>query len=329
LKIDDLLVTIMADNPYTVLGVPKDATNAEIKRVYRKLARQYHPDRNPGDAAAEEKFKSIQAAYDQIGTAEARKEYDNKDSMRDMFGNGNPFRNFGGGFSGGVDIGDIFSQFMGGRGQQQSTKFESRPRTAGKTSENEKGSNIESGLDISLEDAIKGTEIKFSHRRLRKCKKCQGSTFGTTKNCSECRSMGVSSRESIITVKVPPGAIHGQQLRLNKMGNEHPNGKPGDLIINIRLDAEDGRRWENGRLIQEVEVNYTTLLLGGKIQIKTPNNKRVQIDVPPRSKIGDRRRLNGHGHDGGALDIEFTILEPDELNKKQKDALKKLKDSGL
>jgi molecular chaperone DnaJ len=321
----------MADNPYVVLGVPKDATNAEIKRVYRKLARQYHPDRNPGDAAAEDKFKSIQAAYDTIGTAEVRKEYDNENRMQDMFGKGNPFSNIGGGFSGGVDIGDIFSQFMGGRSQPQSNDFINNRRQRGpkKNSEKEKGSDIESGLDISLEDALKGTQIKFNHRRLKKCKKCNGTAFGTTKNCPECNGLGVSSKESTITVKVPAGAIHGQQLRLNKMGNEHPNGTPGDLKINIRLDAEDGRKWENGRLIQEVAINYTTLLLGGKIQIKTPNNQRIQIEIPPRSKIGDRRRLNGHGHDGGSLDIEFTILEPEKLNKKQVEALEKLKGLGL
>ena len=324
----------MADNPYVVLGVPKDATNAEIKRVYRKLARQYHPDRNPGDAAAEEKFKSIQAAYDSVGTVEARKEYDSQGRVQDMFGNGNPFSNFGGGrgFSGGGDIGDIFSQFMGGgRSRQQSEDFgrQRSRREAERPVENEKGSDIESGLDISLEDAINGAEIKFSHRRLKRCKKCNGKSFGTTRNCSECKGLGVSTRESTITVKVPSGAIHGQQLRLNKMGNEHPNGTPGDLLINIRLDAEDGRRWENGRLIQDVAINYSTLLLGGKIQIKTPNNKRIQIDIPPRSKIGDRRRLNGQGHDGGPLDIELSILEPEKLTKKQLDGLKKLQDLGL
>jgi molecular chaperone DnaJ len=324
----------MADNPYAVLGVPKDATNAEIKRVYRKLARQYHPDRNPGDAAAEEKFKSIQAAYDIIGTAEARKEFDNQGRGQDMFGSGNPFSNFGGGgFPRGPDIGDIFSQFMGGRNQQQNQNFRSKPREERTqrqaTNESQKGSDIESGLDITLENAVVGTDIQFNHRRLKVCKKCNGSTFGTTKNCSECNASGVSTRESTITVKVPPGAIHGQQLRLNTLGNEHPNGEPGDLIINIRLDADEGRRWENGRLIQEVAISYTTIILGGKIQIKTPNNERIQIVVPARSKIGDRRRLNGHGHDGGPLDIEFSILEPEKLNKKQIAALEKLKELGL
>ena len=324
---------MMADNPYVVLGVPKDATNAEIKRVYRKLARQYHPDRNPGDAAAEEKFKSIQAAYDSIGTVEARKEYDNQGYAQDMFRGGNPFSNFGtgGGFSGGVDIGEIFSQFMGGKNHKQTKDFQSSStrKESNISNETENGSDIESGLDITLDDAIKGTNVKFSHRRLKKCKKCDGRAFGTTKGCLECKGLGVRTRESVITVKVPPGAIHGQQLRLNKMGNEHPHGKPGDLIINIRLDAEDGRRWENGRLIQEVPINYTTLLLGGNVQIKTPSNNRIQIEIPARSKIGDRRRLNGQGHDGGSLDIEFTVFEPDKLNKKQISALEKLKDLGL
>jgi len=118
----------MDDNPYTILGVTKDATDAEIKRVYRKLARQYHPDRNPNDAAAEEKFKSIQSAYDKIGTKDSRKEYDNRDRMNDMFGNRSPFSGFGGGgFPGGVDIGDIFSQFVGGRGRALINRERERP----------------------------------------------------------------------------------------------------------------------------------------------------------------------------------------------------------
>jgi len=323
-------VLIVDDNPYTILGVTKDATDAEIKRVYRKLARQYHPDRNPDDAAAEEKFKSIQSAYDKIGTKESRKEYDNRDRMSDIFGNGSPFSGFGGGFSGGVDIGDIFSQFVGGRGRSHNTVNRQRERNENITgNETYKGSDIESALDISLSDAISGTEIKFNHRRLKICKKCNGRTFGTTKTCVECNALGITTRESTITVKVPPGAEQGQQLRLKKMGNEHPNGEPGDLIINIRLDAEEGRRWENGRLIQDVPISYSTLILGGKIQIRTPANKRIQIDVPENSKIGDRRRLNGHGHDGGPLDIEFSIMEPDKLTEKQRKALQVLKETGL
>ena len=328
----------MAEDPYRVLGVSSDATDAEIKRAYRKLARQHHPDRNPGDAASEERFKAIQTSYEAIGTAEARGEHDQRRRMEEMFGGGgfqgNPF---GGGF-GGVDLGDIISQFMGGRGtvapesnfnfgQAFGGRQTQKPR--GEPAEPSRGADIEAGLDISLEQASGGTEIRFSHRRLKRCDKCKGSSFGTSKHCTPCNGTGVETKGSTLTVKVPPNASHGQLLRLKKMGHEHPQGEPGDLLITLRLDAEEGRRWEEGRLVQEVPIPITTLLLGGKVRISTPIGKRVQIDVPEGTRIGDRRRLQGHGHSGGPLDIEFTLAEPDKLTKAQRDALDSLRDSGL
>ncbi|MAQ56627.1 MAG: hypothetical protein CMA47_00200 [Euryarchaeota archaeon] len=316
----------MAEDPYQALGVSKDATDAEIKRAYRKLARQYHPDRNPGDAAAEERFKAIQSAHETIGSADARREHDQRRRMEDMFGSGgfqgNPF---GGGF-GGVDLGDIFSQFMGGRGSGGGFSQQQPPREDGPKP---RGADIEAGLDISLEQALRGTEVKFSHRRLKRCDKCDGSSFGRSKRCIPCNGTGVQTKGSTLTVKVPAKAQHGQQLRLRKMGHEHPEGDTGDLLIKLRLDAKEGRRWEDGRLVQEVPVEITTLLLGGKVRISTPAGKRVQIEVQEGTRIGDRRRLQGHGHSGGPLDIEFTLAEADELTSEQKEALETLRDSGL
>ena len=328
----------MAEDPYRVLGVSSDATDAEIKRAYRKLARQHHPDRNPGDAASEERFKAIQTSYEAIGTAEARGEHDQRRRMEEMFGGGgfqgNPF---GGGF-GGADIGDIISQFMGGRGTAApESNFNFRQAFGGRQTqkprdepaEPSRGADIEAGLDISLKQASGGTEIRFSHRRLKRCDKCKGSSFGVSKHCAPCNGTGVETKGSTLTVKVPPNASHGQLLRLKKMGHEHPQGEPGDLLITLRLDAEEGRRWEEGRLVQEVPIPITTLLLGGKVRISTPIGKRVQIDVPEGTRIGDRRRLQGHGHSGGPLDIEFTLAEPVKLTKAQRDALDSLRDSGL
>jgi len=322
----------MVEDPYRVLGVSKDAPDAEIKRAYRKIARQYHPDRNPNDAAAEERFKAIQAAYEAIGTAEARSEHDQRRRMEEMFRGGRGSSPFGGGFAG-VDLGDILSQFMGGRGSASSpdfgVRFEQPPPQRPQPEQAARGADIEAGLDVTLEQAVSGTEVKFSHRRMKRCAKCRGSSFGTSKRCSTCNGTGVQTKGSTLTVKVPPDAGHGQMLRLKGMGHEHPQGESGDLLISLRLDAEEGRRWEDGRLIQEVPVPITTLLLGGNIRIRTPAGKRVQIEVPEGTRIGDRRRLQGHGHSGGALDIEFTLAEPDKLSKSQRAALESLRGSGL
>lgn len=342
----------MADDPYRVLGVSKDATDAEIKRSYRKLARQHHPDRNPGDAAAEERFKAIQAAYESIGTAAARKDYDQQRRMEEMFARGgNPFSGFGGSRGGGgggnpfasrgsgsgqsgFDFSDILNQFMGGMGsepqfQQGRGQPRQQSRQAAQPPPVQRGPDIEAGIDINLEQALSGTKIEFGHRRLRICKRCEGSSFNSRKTCAQCSGKGVESRSSTITVTVPSGAQHGQQMRLKKMGHEHPQGEAGDLLITIRLDAEEGRRWEGGRLIQEVAVPYSTLMLGGKTRIRTPAGKRVQIEVTEGTRIGDRRRLAGHGHDGGPLDIEFVLAEPESLTKQQKEALDRLQESGL
>ena len=317
----------MSADPYRNLGVSKDASDAEIKRAYRKLARQYHPDRNPGDAAAEERFKSIQSAYEKIRTAAARSNYDQQISMEEMFQGGSRRSPFGGG-----DISDIFSQFMGGGRRNRSGfdfNFDRQQQKGQKRTEIPRGANIEAGLDITLDQAISGTEVKFSHRRMKKCSKCKGRSFGSPSRCSFCNGSGVQTKGSTLTVRVPEGAEHGHLLRLKGMGHEHPEGDSGDLLITIRLDAEAGRRWEDGRLVQEVAVPYSTLAIGGKVRIMTPTGKRVEIEIPEGTKIGDRRRLKGHGHDGGPLDVEFTLSEPQNLTKSQRDALESLRDLGM
>ena len=315
------------EDPYRTLDVSKDASDAEIKRAYRKLARQYHPDRNPGDAAAEERFKAIQSAYESIGTAEGRSQHDQQRRMEEMFQGGRSRSPFGG-----VDLGDIFSQFMGGRGSQNpgfDPGFGGSRRGPTSSQQTSKGADIQAGLDISLEQAISGTDVKFNHRRMRRCSDCNGSSFGSSRACSACKGTGVITKGSTITVRVPEGAEHGHLLRLKGMGHEHPEGDSGDLLITVRLDADEGRRWEDGRLIQEVRLPYTTLSLGGKVRITTPSGKRLQIEVPSGTRIGDRRRLQGHGHAGGALDIEFTLAEPEKLTESQMEALKSLKETGL
>ena len=310
----------MSEDPYIVLGVSRDATDAEIKRAYRRLARQHHPDRNPNDAAAEERFKSIQSAYDNIGSTEARHRFDEAQRMEDFFKNGRKPRSTG--FAG-FEMPDILSQMFNTSRSTSETSRNSSGRAV------ERGSDIRSGLDLKYSDADIGCSIEFDHERLKICPKCKGSSFGTTRTCGGCDGKGVRSRRSTITVKIPPNSKHGQKIRMKGLGHDHPRGKSGDLILTIRIDAEEGRRWEGGRLIQTVKVPYSTLILGGKCDIRTPIGNSIRIDVMPGTQIGDRRRIPGMSFDKADLDIEFSLEDKINLTESQREILERLRNEGL
>ncbi len=307
-------------DPYGTLGVSKDASDAEIKRAWRKLARQYHPDRNPGDSAAEDRFKRIQEAGDLIGTPEARKKYDEESQMRNMFGGagpggvrfdfgggGNPC---GGGGMGGIEdmLGAMFgggggNPFGGGMPRQAPQQQKDAP----------KGKDLSIHLDLSIQEALEGGKRTISFTRL---------VRGHVGN--------MQKENKKINVNIPEQAKHGQSIRLKGMGHEHPEGgKVGDAHIVIRIDPGENRRWENGSLIQVVAVPYSTLLLGGKVKITTPSGKSGNLTIQPNSRIGDRRRMAKMGFDGGDLDLELALMEVDELSEQQRKLLDSLREQGL
>ena len=311
-------VLMPESDPYRVLGVAKEASSAEIKRAYRKLARQYHPDRND-DPAAEERFKRIQSAYEKIGSAEARQKYDQEQQMRNKFGEGggnpfgsggNPFGSgspFGGGGMGGMD--DLLQGLFGGGGR---AGMEQHMRHGPGQSQPERGADIRASLDISLEDATSGGSFPFTIRRL-------------TKDGSG----GVKSKAKNLSVKVKPGLEHATVMRLSGMGHEHLHGESGDVKLTIRIDAGEGRRWEDGALVQEVEVPFSTLVLGGKVKITTPEGKTGNLTIPENSRIGDRRRMKGMGYVSGSLDLEFILSEIEKLTEQQLQAIENLRHHGL
>ncbi len=303
----------MAD-PYATLGVSKDSPHAEIKRAFRKLARPYHPDRNPGDSAAEERFKSIQIAWEALETPEKRRKYDEEQQMKQAFGGM-------GGMPGGIGIEDMLRQFMGGSSRPNQSPFAGQNR--GRPPQMSKGADISAPLDIDIEQAMSGGKVQFVHTRLVRCTECKAN------GCAHCTNLGVRRKKTKLTVNVPAGAKHGQQLKLPKMGNEHPSGEPGDLTVTLRIDAEEGRRWEGQHLIQEVSVPYSTLILGGSVRVSTPAGKTVSVKVSPMTKIGDRKRLPKMGYSNSDLDIEFILFETETLNDAQRQALDVLRDSGL
>jgi DnaJ-class molecular chaperone len=301
--VDESNVCMASPDPYATLGVSRDASDAEIKRAFRKLARKYHPDRNPDDSAAEAKFKEVQAAYETIGDASKRQEFDQKKRMENMFGGGGRSP-FGGGMGGGFE--DMIGQMFGG---QQQNPFQQRRR---QPQAQPKGTDVHVSVDIDISTAQMGGEIKFQARRLK---------VGANNVASKVNQN--------FRIRLKPGEQHGTVKRLKQQGNEHPQGTPGDLHVSIRIDAGEGRRWENGILIQEIFIPFSTMMLGGKVKIELPNGKSGLLKVAENSQPGDRRRMNGAGYNGGDLDLEFVLNELEELTDEQKAAVEALRDLGL
>jgi len=293
-------------DPYRVLGVDSSASDAEIKRAYRRLARQHHPDRNPGDSASEDRFKSIQSAFDVIGSPEKRRQHDEEKRFGGM-----RFE------SGGLGFEDLIRQMMG-NSQAQHPREPSPPPP--------QGISIELGIDIDTEMAESGGKIPFVLSRLRRCRRCEGRSLSS---CPVCSGRGVERRESTVTVNIPKGVEQGHRLRLKAMGNEHPTGLPGDLILIVRIDPGEDCRWESNRLIQSVEVPYTTLLLGGEVDLISPMGRKIRLSIDSGSLPGDRRRIPKEGIGGEPLDVELILAEPGPLSEEMHQALQDLRELGL
>ncbi|MDP6361791.1 MAG: DnaJ domain-containing protein [Candidatus Poseidoniaceae archaeon] len=291
-------------DPYSLLGVGRDAGDAEIKRAFRKKARQYHPDRNPDDATAEAKFKEIQEAYDTIGTAKDRNEYDQQQRMSSMFGGGG----MGGRSAGGMD--DMLRQMFGGGGLGgmggMGGRQHQQPRRR------QKGSDIRVSLDITVEQAEQGGKFPFTFKRL---KPNQAGTMEAT--------------TVTLQTTIKPGVKHGTVSRLRGQGHDHPEGDPGDVLLTVRIQFGEGRRWDGSTLVQEVQVTYSTLMLGGKVKVKLPSGKTIKLSVAPETHVGDRRKVPSAGYDGGDLELEFVLPESEGLTKDQIKALETLRDKGL
>ena len=303
-------------NPYDVLGVNRNASEGEIKRAFRKLARQYHPDRNQGDAGAEAKFKEVQAAHDAIGTAEARREFDQQEQMRTMFGGmggrgrGGPNVNFGGGGFGGGGLEDILGQMFGGG---MGGGMGGMPRQAQRQAPRQqpKAASINVGLDLTMDQAVEGGQFEFSYKRFKR----QGTSMET--------------KRTTMKLRLEPGVAHGTTKTLKGQGHDHPEGERGDVIVTVRIDLGEAFRWEGDHLIQDVPVPYSVLMLGGKVSVRLPSGKVGKLSVDPMTQVGDRRRMAKAGYNGGDLTLEFTLADVDDLTEAQQEALKGLNHSGL
>ena len=175
------------------------------------------------------------------------------------------------------------------------------------TEGNISSSDITSGIDMDFSDAELGCKLEFDHRRLRTCANAMAPPSAQPVPVLAAMAGALPQRASTIIVKIPPNSKHGQKIRMRGLGHDHPLGNSGDLILTIRVDAKDGRRWEDGRIIQSVEIPYSTLMLGGKCSLRTPSGDSIRIDVKPGTQIGDRRRIPKMSFGNEDLDVEFVL----------------------
>lgn len=344
---------------YEVLGVSKSATEAELKKAYRKLAIKYHPDKNPDDKDAEEKFKEAAEAYEVLSNADKRARYD-------RFGHQGVGGAAGGGFSGGgMSMEDIFSQFgdiFGGGGSPFESFFGGgRARTRQAV-----GSNIRIKLKLTLEEITNGIEkkIKYSKKvvadgvKFDTCPTCQGrgqvtqvtNTFlgqmQSTTTCPACGGNGktISSRppgadhqglvtkEVTTSLKIPAGVEDGMQLSVSGRGNEVAGGTPGDLIVLIEELPHDSLKREGNNIIYNLYISFPTAALGGDVEVPTVGG-RARIKIEPGTQAGKILRLrnkgvpdiNGYGR-GDQL-IQINVWTPAKLSSEEKDMMKKLEES--
>lgn len=351
-------MTVSKADYYEVLGVSRNASDQELKSAYRKLALKYHPDRNPGDHSAEEKFKEASEAYQVLCDPDKRAAYD-------RFGHagvgaasaGGPF----GGFAGGVDLGDIFGDLFG--------EMFNMGGGAGRGSRQQRGDDLRFDLSIEFEDAIFGTETEVKIRRLEPCGTCGGrgsasgrgpsvcshcqgrgqiryqqGFFSVARTCTSCGGTGTTisdpcqtcrgetrvSKELKLNVKVPPGVEDGTRIRYAGEGDAgRSNGPRGDLYVVLSIQPHDFFERDGHDLRCVVPISFPQAALGAEIEIQGVDGP-VALKIPEGTQSGKEIRvrgrgvpvLNSKGH--GDLVVKVVVQVPRKLTRQQREVVSKL-----
>ena len=348
---------------YDVLGVSKNANPEELKSAYRKLAVKYHPDKNPGDKTAEDKFKEASEAYGILSDQEKKQNYDNFGHAAFEGGGGRQGGGFGGGF-GGADFSDIFEDFFG--------DFGGGGRTRGRRNSSNRGSDLRYDLSITLKEVYEGKkqDIKFSttekcntckgngskpghspdrctscggNGKIRTnqgfftvqqtCPQCQGTGEEITNPCSDCNGQGNKQTSKKISVTIPKGVDDGTRIRLAGKGEAgSKGGANGDLYLFINVHSHDLFKRSDENLFFEFPISIADAALGTTIEIPTIDGGRAKIKIPDGTQNGKQFRLKGkgmpymRGSGNGDLYVQVNTEVPISLNKAQKELLEKFRE---
>jgi DnaJ-class molecular chaperone len=317
---------------YEVLGVPHTAPAAEIKKRYRKLARKHHPDVNPGDKAAEERFKELNEAYEVLSDSDKRRRYD---QLGQNWKGGADFTPPPGWENAPVDPGDIYGGEHSGGGFSDffETLFGGGPGTSGNRRSAgfaRRGSNVEAEIPLTLEEAHRGVTRKLELQADDSCPDCGGRGSNNSEICARCRGGGFVHRPRVLDVDVPPGMRDGSTIRLTGQGEAGTNGTPpGDLYLRVRLKPHRlfSIIGEDDVQIQ-LPVTPWEAALGTKVEVPTLG-ERVKLTIPECSQGGQRLRLRGQGlrrRNGGRGDqyLQLKIVIPPKLSAKEREMFGKL-----
>lgn len=350
----------MATDLYEILGVARDASPDDLKKAFRGLAKEHHPDRNPGNEESEQKFKEINLAHEILKDPEKRAAYD-------RYGHA-AFENGGGGQGGGFDSGsggfadifdEMFGEFMGGRRGRGS---------------NRRGSDLRYNLEISLEDAFQGrsAEIRVPSSVTcdscdgsgaeggaqpvscptcqgagkvrsqqgfftveRACPSCRGAGQVIDKPCQGCNGSGRTQKEKALSVKIPPGVEDGTRIRLSGEGEAGMNGAPaGDLYIFLSLTPHRLFQRDQADIFCKVPMSMTAAALGGEVEVPTIDGGKAKVNVPPGTQTGQQFRLRSKGmsvlnaRQRGDMYVEARIETPVNLSRKQRELLQEFEQAG-
>ena len=353
---------------YEVLGIQKGASEDEIKKAYKKLARKYHPDMNPGDKEAEEKFKEVNEANEVLSDPEKKARYDQFGfaGVDPNYGAGAGGGTYGGGFDFG-DLGDIFGSFFGGGfggGQRRNPNAPQR------------GESIRASVSVSFTEAAFGCEKSVTLERSEQCPTCKGNGCapGTTPEicpdchgtgtvqtrrqtpmgvfasngpcrkcggtgrlihqpCPDCRGTGAVRKRKTIKINIPAGIDHGQTISLRGQGNAGRNGGPaGDLLITVMVQPHELFRRDGVDVFCEAPITFAQAVLGAELEIPTIDGK-VKYSIPEGTQTGTVFRLKGkgipvlNGRGRGDQYVTVTIETPRNLNKEQKEALRRFSET--